>query len=153
MPARPLIHRAPAAWPGGHRRLAWLAGLLLLGACQAQPSGGAGAGSGPAAEAALLARIRAEVGEARCSSHAQCRTLAIGEKACGGPASWLAWSSTQGRADRLQAWSAELATLQRERQARSGMASNCQYIPDPGAVCQAQRCVLRAGGDGRPAAN
>ena len=132
--------------PTAPRRGRWAAlgaGLLLLmTACQAQP------GAAPATEAALLARIRTEVGEARCSADSQCRTLAIGAKACGGPESWLAWSTATvpgaaGRAERLQAWSTELAAQQRQRQQASGMVSNCQYNADPGAVCQAQRCVLQ----------
>ena len=131
--------------PTAPRRGRWAAlgaGLLLMTACQAQP------GAASATEAALLARIRTEVGEARCSADSQCRTLAIGAKACGGPESWLAWSTATvpgaaGRAERLQAWSTELAAQQRQRQQASGMVSNCQYNADPGAVCQAQRCVLQ----------
>lgn len=112
--------------------------LLLASACQAQLAA-------PADEAALLARIRAEVGDARCSTDAHCRTLAIGHKACGGPQQWWAWSTTTARAERLQAWADELAALQKKRQEASGMASNCLYVADPGAVCAAQRCVLRTG--------
>jgi hypothetical protein len=36
-----------------------------------------------------------------------------------------------------------------ERQAQnqaSGMVSDCRFIPDPGAVCQASACQLRPGG-------
>ena len=131
------LHRTPLL-----TRAAWLAGAVLVSACQAQPGV-------PADEAALLERIRAEIGEARCSSDAQCRTLAIGHKACGGPQQWWAWSTTTARAERLQAWSAELAELQRKRQEASGMASHCQYVADPGAVCQAQRCLLRTPGNAR----
>ena len=124
----------------GLRRAAGLGVLLMLGACQAQP-GAAAAASGQD-EAALLARIQAAVGEAACSSDAQCRTLPMGEKACGGPERWMAWSSTSAQADLLPGWAAELATLARQRNQRSGMVSNCQYQPDPGAVCRAQHCVM-----------
>jgi hypothetical protein len=120
-----------------------LLGLSALAGCQAQPFE-ASAASAADAEAALLARIRGEIGAARCDSDAQCRTLAIGEKACGGPEQWLAWSVTTGRAERLQAWAAELAALQRQRQQAAGMMSNCAYNADPGALCQAQRCVARS---------
>jgi len=140
--AAPVLSPTRPAAPRPGRWAALAAGLLLMTACQAQP------GATPSAEAAVLARIRTEVGDARCSTDSQCRTLAIGAKACGGPESWLAWSTsaapgTTGRADRLQAWSVELATLQRQRQQASGMVSNCQYNADPGAVCQAQRCGLQ----------
>lgn len=122
------------------------AGLLLMAACQAQPPAPSGAASSPEqAEAALLARIRGEIGEARCSTDAQCHTLALGEKACGGPAGYLAWSGTEARGRQLQAWSAELAMMQRKRAASSGMMSNCMFLADPGAVCVQQRCVLGSG--------
>ncbi len=149
------------ASPGPRRPCAWrialavlvTAGFALITACQAQtpPAAAranapeAGQAQGAAAEAGLLEQIRAEVGQARCTDNAQCRSLGLGAKPCGGPASWLAWSVGGARAERLDAWSAELAMLQRQRQQASGMVSNCQYLADPGAVCQAGRCVLQSG--------
>jgi hypothetical protein len=132
------LHRA------GLRRVDWAMLLLVSGclsACQAQPVASVVA---PAAEAALLARLRTEIGDARCSPDAQCRSLAIGHKACGGPQQWWAWSTATARLERLQPWADELAVLQKQRQEASGRVSNCLYVADPGAVCQAQRCVLRS---------
>ena len=126
-----------------------LVGLALSSGCMAQlppPSPGTPATALQAdlrVEAALLARIHAEIGDARCTSDAQCRTLPIGAKACGGPEYWLAWSTSTGRADLLQRRAEELAALQRQRNERRGIQSTCQYNADPGAICQAQRCVLR----------
>jgi hypothetical protein len=120
--------------------LALLLGLSALAACRAQP----GAAPSVEAEAALLVRIRGEIGAARCDNDSQCRTLPIGEKACGGPEQWLAWSVTTGRVEQLKAWSTELAALQRQRHQAAGMMSNCAYNADPGALCQAQRCVTRS---------
>lgn len=131
-------------------RLSWvLPGLLFAASCDAPKPHGAWAAqaSSPAtdlaAEADLLTRITGEIGDAHCTADAQCRTLSMGEKACGGPVSWLPWSAVMSRAAQLDAWADQLVTLQRQRHARSGLMSNCQYLPDPGAVCQAQRCVLR----------
>ena len=123
----------------GPRRVGWAVLLVsaCLSACQAQPAA-------PADEAALLAHLRTEIGDAHCSSNAQCRTLADGHTACGGPQQWGAWSTTTARVERLQAWADELVVLQQQRQEASGMVSNCLYVADPGAVCQAQRCVLRS---------
>jgi hypothetical protein len=127
--------------PARLRLAAWAAGVLLVSACQAQPVA-------PADEAALLARLRDEIGDARCSADSQCRTLGVGHKACGGPQQWWAWSIVSARGERLQAWADELAALQKQRQEASGMQSNCLYVADPGAVCQAQRCVLRSSAAG-----
>jgi len=101
-------------------------------------------GNDRAGETALAQQIDAAIGLAACSNDSQCRTIGIGAKACGGPATWRPWSTqTQTNSDSLQALADQLATLQRSRQAQSGMVSTCRYLPDPGAVCQAQRCVLK----------
>lgn len=144
---RPHHRPTPATRPArrSSHPAAWLAVVLLVSACQAQPLPGKPASASLAAEAPLLAAIEAEVGSAPCTSSAQCRTLPIGAKACGGPARWMAWSITTGRADQLQAWSAQLDALQRRRFEASGMMSTCSIVPDPGAVCRAGRCVLGSG--------
>jgi len=123
------------------RRLACLAWAALVVACQAQPV----ADTGQAAEAALLQRIKAEIGDAPCSSSAQCRTLPLGSKACGGPAAWIAWSASASDGERLQAWALDLAQQQRSRAQADGVMSTCSIVPDPGAVCAANRCVLGRG--------
>ena len=130
--------------------LSWvLAGLLCVTSCASPtPHSNLGApttalATSQAAEANLRARISTEIGDAHCNADAQCRTLPIGEKACGGPVSWLPWSVAVSQGAQLGVWSDQLATLQHQRHARGGVMSNCQYLPDPGAVCQAQRCVLR----------
>jgi hypothetical protein len=106
----------------------------------------AATGSAPAAdaEARLIEQLRSEIGAAPCSRDAQCHTLAVGSKPCGGPAAWWPWSVANARAERLQAWGVELERLQREHHERIGLLSNCRYMPDPGAVCVAQVCVLRS---------
>jgi len=167
LPARLLAlasDRFAALCQAGRRHAGW-AVLLLVSACQAQPVVPMvpvlpvvpvvpvvppswhltlAAGSAAADEAALLARLRQEIGDAPCSADTQCRSLAVGHKACGGPQQWWAWSTTTARGERLQAWADELAALQKQRDEASGRMSNCQYVADPGAVCQARRCVLRS---------
>ena len=136
----PRLNPSPKHWPAAARRLA-LASAVLAGlglqACQAQT------GTGAVDEAALLARIRGAVGTAQCSDNRQCRTLAIGEKPCGGPEQWLPYASATAPVEQLKAWSAELAAAAKRRNASSGMAGTCQFVPDPGAACVAGRCVAQ----------
>ena len=115
-----------------------LLGAWLVSACQAQPV----QPPGPAVEAALAQRIAAEIGTAACTRDADCRTLPMGSKPCGGPAGWAAWSATASRGAPLQAMATELAALQQQRQAAEGMMSTCSVVPDPGARCDAGHCVL-----------
>ena len=134
-----------------------LAGLLLFSGCQSQPPkpnppigvpiatpiAVPQTDDGLQTEAGLQNRIVTEIGTASCVSNAQCRTLALGARACGGPQAWLAWSSTASNEGTLRALSEQLSAMQKRRHAQSGMASTCQYIADPGAACSAQQCVLR----------
>jgi hypothetical protein len=116
-----------------------VAGLLLLGASAAGaateqadvPSGAAAAASaGP-----LLARVHALIGSAACEADVQCRTVAIGHKACGGPEAYLAWSVLGTDADALAGAAAGYNAWRREAQATEGRVSDCQVIGDSGAVC------------------
>jgi hypothetical protein len=101
-----------------------------------------------AAEDAILAKINAAIGQAPCQNDDQCRTVGLGANACGGPAAWQPWSTqTVGNGESLQALAEQYAALQRQRQSQDGMVSTCRYIPNPGAQCQAQRCVLKAAAD------
>lgn len=86
--------------------------------------------------------LRELVGPAACRSDAQCRSLPVGAKACGGPAGFLAWSTDGTDAARLQALAARQAAAQRREQEASGMRSNCAVVADPGAACVAGRCQL-----------
>jgi hypothetical protein len=97
-----------------------------------------------------LARIRTMVGTPSCSSDAQCHTLAIGHKSCGGPESYLAWSSAKTSEAELQALGERYKQERTAADAASGMVSNCRFMPDPGAVCRAGTCQL---GEGSAAAS
>lgn len=128
---------------------------LWLGACAtAQTTPQRPATPPPAASAAagsteLFVPVQRLIGDARCTSDAQCRTVGVGHKPCGGPGGYLAWSTlaTPDEAALNQAVERH-ATAQREEQRRSGRQSNCIAARDPGARCAAvpeggaKRCGL-----------
>jgi hypothetical protein len=76
----------------------------------------------------------------------QCRTLAIGHKACGGPERYAAWSTKTSDAARLAQLGADYTAARKADDAGGGMVSNCMAVMDPGATCSAGRCVLKPGG-------
>lgn len=128
--------------------LAWASlGLLALTgfACAAEPP--------PAARAAaLLPPVSALIGDAACDTAAQCHSIGVGAKACGGPAAYLAWSGKNTDEGALRAAVRRHADAQREEEARAGMNSNCMVTPDPGASCVpvatgGSRCQLNARGN------
>ncbi len=63
---------------------------------------GCAAADAPAGAEAPMEKIRALIGDAACDSDAQCRTIAIGAKACGGPEAYLAWSTKRTDATALR---------------------------------------------------
>lgn len=156
--ARTEPHRAPAR-PAGRTKplLAWLAAAWLAGAGAATASTGAGS---PAAKpvpsqpagtpAQAMARVQALVGEAACRSDADCQTLPVGRRACGGPAQYLPWSAWRTSGKALS--EAAAPTLKAAPAEGEGMMGTCQVLMDPGAQCQRPpaappsapgRCVLR----------
>ena len=119
--------------------------LLAASACGSAPT----QNDAPPApgNAGLLAQIQAEVGAA-CDSTQQCHTLAIGAKACGGPERYLAWSSKGYDGKKLKALAQAQAEASRKQQQADGMMSTCSIVTDPGATCEAGRCVLQKSGLG-----
>jgi hypothetical protein len=89
-----------------------------------------------ASAATLLTQIREAIGPAPCTQTAQCKTLAVGAKACGGPEAYMAWSTSHTDATRLNALAARHRALRESENAASQERSNCLAVTDPGAVCQ-----------------
>ena len=125
--------------------------ILLLLACTACATRADGPSSTPApvqagtaalAASGTLAQIRALIGKAECSSDSQCQVLPIGAKACGGPASHLAYSTAQADAAALRALAERYKAEQQASNERSGMVSNCRVVPTPVAACRANTCQL-----------
>jgi len=118
----------------------------LLGAGRAANAQQGGQQGAKADSGATLGRIKATVGKAPCTEDAQCHTLALGAKACGGPESYVAWSSAQVKESELRALGEAYKEERRAANSASGMMSTCQFLMDPGAMCKAGTCQL-GGGD------
>jgi len=124
------------------RRLAWLCLGLFSGL------GLACAGEAPTPQsgktaAELLPPIQALIGDAACNSDAQCHSIGIGVRPCGGPARYLAWSSLRSQASQLKPLVERHTKAHAAEQAAEGRMSICTVLPDPGAQCRAARCELR----------
>lgn len=126
-----------------HRLLASALAACTLASCaQTAPPA-------PEPESARLAReMRALIGPARCRADSDCRTLAVGAKACGGPGAYWAWSTVDTDGRRLASLAQRQAEAAANETVRAGLLSNCSVVTDPGARCDAGRCVLREAGAG-----
>ena len=121
------------------------ASLVLAAACAAQDSSRQDRSS-----------IQALIGDAACQTDAQCRTIGVGAKACGGPQSYLAWSTARTDESALRAMADASAAADRKQAEAKGMMSTCSVVPDPGAFCDVGRpasgaagtCRLRSGKGG-----
>ena len=142
-----------------HRLLTPLLAWAALASCAQTPPASAPASAPPPAPAPaqvaelaskrLAHELRTLIGPAACSADAQCRTLPVGHKACGGPAGYLAWSTEGTDAERLAALAARQAEAHKLEVEASGMQSNCALIPNPGAACVAGRCQLATSASAR----
>ena len=106
-------------------------GLLIASAM----GWGVSAADASSASAGLAANVRALIGDAACSGDGQCRTVAVGAKACGGPEAYLAWSTLRTDEAALVTAVAEYSAKRRADVSDSGLASNCALVTDPGAYC------------------
>ncbi len=149
----PLLCRCgvPLRVPGLLPRLA----VLLVTAVSSGTSGWAQTLPIPPARTVdSVEEVRKAIGPARCTTDADCRTSAIGSLACGGPAGWVAWSMLDADQAALREAIRRHDAIQAQPQHRSGEASICRVVEDPGAACFAEpswehgRCRLRAPGQG-----
>lgn len=113
------------------------------GSSRQPPVAGSAATPTAAAHAEALSRVESLIGEPRCDADAQCHTVAVGARACGGPTGYRAWSDRVTDAQALKDASDRERQLavQAEREARR--VSPCLYLADPGAQCVRGRCETR----------
>lgn len=124
-----------------------LACVFSAACAQAPGNEPAPPGAAPSPSRTALANL---VGEARCDSDAQCRTLPIGASPCGGPEAYLAWSTVRTDAAALSAEAERYAVARREAHQRSGRVGICVFLDDPGTWCAPSgRCELK-GARSRP---
>lgn len=150
-----LADRRRAGW-----RMHKLALLLLVvvAGCAAHDGGGtsvpapgrAGAAAHEAGQGAeqndTLARIRKLIGTPSCTEDSQCHSLALGERPCGGPEGYLAYSTARSPDAELQALGAVYRAERHKAHTEAGRASDCRFMADPGALCRAGVCVPGATG-------
>ncbi|HEX9174228.1 MAG TPA: hypothetical protein VF861_16385 [Telluria sp.] len=101
--------------------------------------------SGPAA-VGTVGQIKAMIGAATCTEASQCRTLPLGARACGGPEAYVAYSTANNSEAALKALGERYKQERKASNEASGMVSDCRFMMDPGAVCQAGTCQLAPGG-------
>jgi hypothetical protein len=105
------------------------------------------AGTVSASETTTAQAMAALIGDGACDDDTQCRTIAVGAKACGGPEYYLAWSTKRTDATALREAAASELTARRNMRVDPRAQSNCMIVADPGAYCA--QAVPHEGGTAR----
>ena len=75
--------------------------------------------------------IKAEIGDARASDLAQCRSIPFGAKACGGPATYLAYSTAFINEAKLKALVDAFNSTSRSYIEARKILSDCRFVSEP----------------------
>lgn len=132
-------------WPGA--ALAMLA-LAVTGCPTSSRQGGGETDSPPPDQTAvpadsleqLRALVRDVVGDSTCTSDAQCKAIAFGSKPCGGPWSYLVYSTAATDSARLAEVVARYNAYEDSLNRVQGRASDCMLVQRPVLACQSGRC-------------
>jgi hypothetical protein len=95
---------------------------------------------------AMEAEIRKRVGEARAERAESCRTIAFGAKPCGGPWSYLVYSTEATDEARLRALVEEYNAREARLNQEEGRMSDCALVARPEVELRGGRCVAVGGG-------
>ncbi len=113
-------------------RIALLLACLAASACSHATPG----------ESKSLSELRAIGRAAACSSDQQCKTLPVGAKSCGGPESYMAYSTASVSTEKAASLAARYRKEREAENQASGLASDCRFLMDPGAQCRSGTCQL-----------
>jgi hypothetical protein len=123
-----------------------LAFALVLGCGGKQPRGSEAGDSLTRSDSDLRQSIATQIGDARCSSPSVCRTIAVGEKACGGPQRYLIYSTAATDSARLAREVARYNDAERKRNREEGRMSDCMMVVRPQVSCISGQCRAATAG-------
>lgn len=89
----------------------------------------------------LETQIREMIGEAPAEAEKYCKIVAFGSKPCGGPWSYLVYSSTHTNEARLNILVDKYNTMEDEYNRQHSIVSNCVVEPKPEAELHNGRCI------------
>jgi len=122
-----------------------MAAAMVVAACASAPDGDDGAEADALSDTLTLQSARAlideAIGEARAASLGQCRLVGMGERPCGGPRAYVAYSVAETDSAYLAELMEVYGRLDRERNVREGLMSTCEVMGRPEVGLDGGRCV------------
>jgi len=76
-----------------------------------------------------------------CDTSTQCRVLPVGNRACGGPSSYLIYSTKHSNNEEVEKLAEHITSLESQFNAQTGMMSICQHLTAPATQCSDNKCV------------
>jgi hypothetical protein len=100
------------------------------------------AGAASADYATVHAKLESTLdGASACTADSECRSVAVGAKACGGPTGYRAYSTKTADPSTVEALAGQDHDLALQAAHDSHQVSPCFMLADPGARCQQNKCV------------
>lgn len=84
--------------------------------------------------------LEAAIGEARATDAGSCRMLSLGDRPCGGPAYFLAYSVTDGDSVQVATLAGRIAEIDRRANLALGLVSTCELRVPPPVELRGGRC-------------
>lgn len=91
----------------------------------------------------LKKEIDREIGKPRAKRLSQCRVIALGAKACGGPKSYLIYSNLQTNENKLKRLVDQYNSLEEKINKETNAMSDCMFIEEPKAVLVNGMCKVK----------
>lgn len=123
---------------------------LLGSGCASMPEDQADEAPAERTSVESLQTARAEIdraiGEAPATNVSQCALAALGQRPCGGPRLYMAYSLAETDSASLRSLIEVYDRLDRQRNAEQGLVSTCEVLARPTVALEGGRCVTRPAG-------
>lgn len=90
----------------------------------------------------LMDEMLGLVGDANADTLSQCKILAVGQRPCGGPEGYIAYSTLDTNVSALIRLTSRYNRLSVTRVEEEGMYSTCEIVPEPPVHLSNGKCVL-----------
>ncbi|AOT10025.1 hypothetical protein [Pseudoalteromonas luteoviolacea] len=85
-----------------------------------------------------------------CDSNSQCLAIPVGSRACGGPSSYLLFSTKTADQNKVYELAKKLTDSEAQYNAKHGMISICEHLRQPTTQCVENTCVTLGGTNKSP---
>ncbi|MEJ6476518.1 hypothetical protein [Pseudoalteromonas piscicida] len=81
------------------------------------------------------------VSDKHCDDSSQCKAIAVGHRACGGPSSYIVYSTQSVDEAHVAELADKITGLERAYNMQNQMMSICEHLVEPATQCVENKCV------------